>query len=266
MVEFLSSLSIDWDRTYNGQAVEIYFRMFNIDHRMSLIMFNDLLHFPVVDGAYRDVAPLFSPDPIWLNITCDKRKSYTDSRGHPRIFDPRQAKATDICNLNLRYLQRLTANIIFGRNDNQNGCRKAELFIIHCALSSTPIDSGAFLIRHLADVAKTSNRNVLSVGGTITAIAIALGYGSRLSTLASHFSGGHLDLGTLHHMHIIDARGDTVRYPHHQEILFTLPNVQRTAISNFRNWNCGRVINRVPVIPTEAQLAADESYQLAQED
>ena len=79
MVEFLSSLSIDWDRTYNGQEVEIYFRMFNIDHRMSLRMFNDLLHFPVVDGAYRDVAPLFSPDPIWLNITCDKRKSYTDS-------------------------------------------------------------------------------------------------------------------------------------------------------------------------------------------
>ena len=55
MIEFLSSLTIDWDGHYNGQEVVIYFRMFNIDHRMSLRMFNDLLRLPVVDGAYSDV-------------------------------------------------------------------------------------------------------------------------------------------------------------------------------------------------------------------
>ena len=46
--------------------------------------------------------------------------------------------------------------------------------------------------------------NVISVGGTVTAIVNALGYGLRLSTLEPHFLGGHLDLGNLHHMHVID--------------------------------------------------------------
>ena len=184
--------------------------MFNIDHLMSLRMFNELWRFPMVDGAHRDVPSLWRPDPIWLSITCSKRKEYTDRWGRHRVFNSRQAKATDICNVNLRYLQRLTANIVFGCNNNQNGYRKAELFIIWCALSGTPIDTGAFIIRLLEEVVRTSNRNVISVGGTITAIANALGYSSRLPALEPHFLGGHLDLGTLHHMHIIDTRGDTI--------------------------------------------------------
>lgn len=257
MIEFLSSLTVDWDGSYNGQEVAIYFRMFSIDHRLSLRMFNDYLRLPVADGAYRDVPSLWRPDPVWLSITCSKRKAYQDRWGRPRVYDPRQAKATDICNVNLRYLQRLTANIIFSRNDTQNGCRKAELFIIWCALSGTPIDTGAFIIRHLAEVAKPSNRNVLSVGGTITAIAIALGYSSRLSSLEPHFLGGYLDLGTLHHMHIIDTRGDTIRYPHHKTIVFNLPNLQRTTVANKRNWNCDGRIVRATVLPSEEQLAAD---------
>ena len=125
MVEFLSSLAANWDGSYNGQEVAIYFRMFNINHQMSLRMFNDLLRLSVVDGTYRDVPSLWRPDPVWLSITCSKRKEYTDRLGRPRVFDPQQTKATDIGNINLRYLQRLTANIVFGRNDNQNGCRKA---------------------------------------------------------------------------------------------------------------------------------------------
>ena len=64
MVEFLSSLSVDWDGNYGGHEVAIYFRMFNIDHQMSLRMFNELLRFPVVDGAYRDVPSLWRPDPV----------------------------------------------------------------------------------------------------------------------------------------------------------------------------------------------------------
>ena len=64
MIEFLSSLIVDWDGTYNGQEVVIGFRMFNIDHRISLRMFNDLLRLPVADGAYRDVPSLLRPDPV----------------------------------------------------------------------------------------------------------------------------------------------------------------------------------------------------------
>ena len=170
--------------------------MFNVDHRMNLRMFNGSLKFPVIDGVYRDVTSLWRPDPIWKSVTCSKRKAYIDQFRRPRFFDPQQAKAIDICNINVRYLQCLTANIIFSRNDNQNGYRKAELFIICCALSGTPIDTRAFIIRHLAEVAKLSNRNCISIGGTVTAITIALGHGDRLSHLEPHFLGGHLDVGT----------------------------------------------------------------------
>ena len=58
MIEFLSSLNIDWDGNYGGHEVAIYFRMFNIDPRMSLRMFNEQLIFLVVDGAFRDVPSL----------------------------------------------------------------------------------------------------------------------------------------------------------------------------------------------------------------
>lgn len=121
-IKFLSSLQIDWDGSYGGHEVAIYFCMFNINHRMNLRMFNELLRFPVVDRAFRDVPSLWQPNPVWLSITCSKRKEYTDRWRRPRIFYPRQAKATDICNVNLRYLQRLTTNIIFGCNDSQNYC------------------------------------------------------------------------------------------------------------------------------------------------
>jgi len=101
----------------------------------------------------------------------------------------------------------------------------------------TPINTGAFIIRHVAQVAKTSNKNVISVGGIVTAIVNALCYSPQLSTLEPHFLGGHLDLGTLHYMHIIDTRGDTIRQPDHKTVLFTLPSVEHTTVTNKRNWN-----------------------------
>ena len=71
------------------------------------------------------------------------------------MYDPRQAKATDICNLTIRYLQRLMANIIFGRSDSQNVCRKGELFLLWYALFGTHVDIEAFILRHLTEVAKS---------------------------------------------------------------------------------------------------------------
>jgi len=87
MIEFLSSLNVNWDGTFRGQKVEISICMFNVGHRMSLRMFNELLKFPAVDGAYRDISSLWRPVPIWLSITCSKRKTYTDRFGRPRAFD-----------------------------------------------------------------------------------------------------------------------------------------------------------------------------------
>jgi len=120
------------------------------------------------------------------------------------------------------------------------------------------MDTRAFMIRHLADVAKVSNKNVISIGGTVMAIAIALGHNLRLSTLEPHLLGGHVDIGTLHHVHIIDTRGETITYPRHKTILFTLPNVERTAVTNKRNWDGDRSIIRPTVLLREEQLAEDQ--------
>jgi len=75
-----------------------------------------------------------------------------------------QAKAIDIYNLNIRYLQRLITNVIFGRHDSQNMCRKAELFLIWCVLLGTRANTRAFIICHLLQVTKTIYENVIGVG------------------------------------------------------------------------------------------------------
>jgi len=81
------------------------------------------------------------------------------------VYEHMQTKATHICNVNICYLQRLMASIIFGRNDSHNVCNKAELFLIWCALIRTHRNTGAFIIRHLVEVAKTTHENVIGVWG-----------------------------------------------------------------------------------------------------
>jgi len=106
---------------------------------------------------------------------------HNDRFGRPHIYNPWQAKATNNCNLNICYLQRLIANVIVGHNDSQNVCQKVELFLIWCALLGTHADTGAFLIHLLLEVAKTTYKNVIGVGGTITIIAQALGRSGKFS-------------------------------------------------------------------------------------
>jgi len=59
LIEFLGSLHVNWDGSYGGHEAAIYFYMFNIDHRMDLRIFNELLRLPVVNGAFRDVLSLW---------------------------------------------------------------------------------------------------------------------------------------------------------------------------------------------------------------
>jgi len=85
-------------------------------------------------------------------------------------------------------------NIIFGRNDHQNVFRKAELFLLWCALTGTYANIRAFIVRHLVGVDKTTHDNVIVVVGTITAIAQALGRSGKFGTIEPHFLGKTLTL------------------------------------------------------------------------
>ena len=88
----------------------------------------------------------------------------------------------------------------------------------------------------------------------VTAIGIALGHSDKLSHLEPYFLGGHLGIGTLHHITTIENRGGSVCYPHHKQILFTLPNIEHTTMSNKKNENYDRVIIREMVLPREDQV------------
>lgn len=50
------------------------------------------------------------------------------------------------------YIQRLLANTVFGRQEGGKA-RKDELFMIHQMLHAQPIDTGAFLITQMKDLA-----------------------------------------------------------------------------------------------------------------
>ena len=147
---------------------------------MSLRGYSKLLHFSIYEDSFRDVPTRWRLNPIWLNITYSKRKIYTDKFRRSRIYDSRQTKITDICDIDIRYLQKLRANIIFGHNDSQNVSRKAELFLIWYTLTGTHADTKIFIIRHLLEVVNTIHKNEIGAGGIITAIAQALKHGGQI--------------------------------------------------------------------------------------
>jgi len=88
---------------------------------------------------------------------------------------------------------------------------------------NTHADTEAFIIHHLVEVAKITHENVIGLGGTITAMAQALGHSGKFSTLEPHLSCGILDIATLAHMTIIDTKGGINKHPHHKQVLFTFP-------------------------------------------
>jgi len=55
ILEFLNSLNVDWPRSYRGQEDLISFQIFNMDHKMSLTEFNELLRLPIYLNSFRDV-------------------------------------------------------------------------------------------------------------------------------------------------------------------------------------------------------------------
>ena len=52
------------------------------------------------------------------------------------------------------------------------------------------MDTGAFIIHHLAEVAKMTHENVIADEDTITAIAQALHYAKKFESLEPHFLEG----------------------------------------------------------------------------
>jgi len=109
--EFMSCLVVDIRRKFDEVQGYIRFRLFNATHEMHLIRFNELLRLPSFGTLIPDHENYIGKS-FWHTITCS---------GQP--YEVRSSKATLICNPVLRYLQCLTANNVFAREDRQNRVR-----------------------------------------------------------------------------------------------------------------------------------------------
>jgi len=149
---------------------------------MHIIRFNELLCLLPFGTLITDHEN-YAAKGFWCTITCS---------GQP--YEARSSKATFICNPILRFLQRLTANHVFPREDSKNAVRAGELFILWAALNREAVNIGALIASHLAKHAKPTSRVVIAVGGIITALGRALGYGDRINRLAIFHTPGRIDL------------------------------------------------------------------------
>jgi len=99
----------------------------------------------------------------WKKITCNAPP-----------YVPYFAKTTFICNHVLRYLQRLTENIIFPSFDSQGVPRKKQLFILEAALHGIRVNT-AFHIATQLDKQAQNSKAVIATGGIVTTLARGLG-------------------------------------------------------------------------------------------
>jgi len=222
--EFMSSLVVDLRRKFDEVPGYIRFRLFNVTHEMHLVRFNELLHLHAY-GALTPDHEDYTAGRFWHTITC---------AGKP--YEARSSKASLICNPVLRYLQRLTANHVFPREDGQNGVRAGELFILWAALNRVDVNTGAFIASHLAEHARRTSKVVIAAGGIITALGRALGYGDRIARLPILYTPGRIDLTTCLNMHLFKLVGGVqVWVSHHGRALFHLPNPAKTTITRASN-------------------------------
>jgi len=182
--EFMSSLVVDLRRRFDEVLGFIGFRLFNVTHEMHLVRFNELLRL-LAYGALTPEHEDYIARSFWHTITCS---------GKP--YEARSSRASLICDPVLRYLQRLIANHVFAREDSQNGVRAGELFILWAALNRVAVNTGAFIATHLAEHARPTSKVVIAVGGIITALGRALGYGDWIDRLPVLCTPGHIDFTT----------------------------------------------------------------------
>uniref|UniRef100_A0A803L4U2 Arabidopsis retrotransposon Orf1 C-terminal domain-containing protein n=1 Tax=Chenopodium quinoa TaxID=63459 RepID=A0A803L4U2_CHEQI len=150
-LEFLSSLKAIVEPGYHDV---ITFRLYNVEHTWTLAKLNEVLNLPT--GGPRLASKFWKDDGLWGMLT---GKNKYDSSASPSALVRHPA---------LRYVLRVLANTIFGREDNNK-------------LYAKPIDVGAFLIRQMKSIAnKQTTKGAIVVGGLITPIALYLGHKENL--------------------------------------------------------------------------------------
>ncbi|KAI5401002.1 hypothetical protein KIW84_065730 [Lathyrus oleraceus] len=141
--EFLCSFRYSTPVGVSRTTCTVYFRMFNKDYTFSQGHMANIFSFPHGD-EYACQAPL---EREWEANALDFWRLLTGKT----TSDWEGLKATAIQNPTIRYLHRILAKTIFGRENNGN-LNSRDLFLIFCALSATKVNPTSFLLVHLQSI------------------------------------------------------------------------------------------------------------------
>lgn len=171
------------------------------------------------DSRLENIRPQnYDSDQFWLQIT------------GKRDYSSKNAKASKIHNPVLRYLHRVMACTIFGRGE-PGTVRADELFLLWAMMHKCQVNTGYYLLSHLAQVAESTSGKI-AVGGVVTYIAEHLGM--DLSEEHQGLDGGdEIDINTCIQMRIIkpfDVNRQRFRLLISDKDSILLPNPDKTNI------------------------------------
>jgi len=191
---------------------------------MNLARFSELLQLPpggTADFIHRD----YCRSDFWVKITCQDQP-----------YVSRSSKATSICNPILKYLLRLTANIVSPRFDSQGVPRRGELFMLWAALNRVRIYTAFHILTQLEKQTK-SRTSVIAAGGIVTALAHGLGLGNLFPLMPILRDGARLNLEACINMEMFTMVGNQIWLNHHGHTIFPLPHPNHTTTTNEANWS-----------------------------
>uniref|UniRef100_A0A803N511 Arabidopsis retrotransposon Orf1 C-terminal domain-containing protein n=1 Tax=Chenopodium quinoa TaxID=63459 RepID=A0A803N511_CHEQI len=225
-LEFLSSLKAVTHSAEGCGEGSITFQLYNEEHTWTLTKFNEVLGLP--NEGPRLTSKYWSADPIWRTLTDD------------REYDSNNSPGNHIRHPSLRYVQRLLSCTVFGRYEGGKA-RKDELFMLDRMLHGQPINTGAFLIKQMRDLAnKTTTSGAIVLGGLITPIAFYLGHKERLVTEESIGGVDALDISACALMNWIVKKDGTTLWCI-KGIEDVLPPAENMSLRVEGNWSFGKV-------------------------
>jgi hypothetical protein len=263
-LEFLSTLCFKKDKdNLTDPNHSVSFSLDNQEFDMSLSQFCDKMGFAnagLIHGSHNeDTRPQdYDQQEFWLKIS-----------GHDH-FEAKSAKASMIHNPVFRYVHRIMSCTVFGRPETGT-VRADELFILWVMVNKRAVNTGYYLLNHLASVAAAKSKGKIVVGGVIRFISKKLGANARAA--GDYLEGNYeIDLEFCKNIRMVrEVDGSNTNY---QLLIYgkdsiLLPNPSRTDTTNIENWLYHDVAQQVPQEhneQNEPQEQQDEPQEQQHED
>jgi len=227
-IEFLSTITFIKDR----DNPQVKFSFLNMEFNMSLTEFNTKMGFAsaglIHTSHNKDIKPEdYDPQEFWSLIT---------GRNH---FESRTVKASMIHNPVFRYVHRVMACTIFGRPETGT-MRSDELFLLWAMVNSRPVNTGWYMLNHLAFVGGQAKGTKISVGGAIDFIKVKITGQVEVDIGDSYIKGNYaIDIDYLKNIHMIK---DIEGFPDNHQLMIgsehsiVLPDSSRTDTTKWENW------------------------------